>query len=266
MKHKLWLGILMLLVIPSITSLYYLAWENDARNKSCTKLIDNLYVAETFLKPQTISRANLRPDKLVALTFDDGPDPRYTPQILNILAQYHIKATFFVVGNNIKEYPDILIREIQAGNEIENHTYTHPNLHLKSITETEEEIIRNQELIESYTHKRPQYFRPPKGLLSKKMIDLCTANDYQVVLWTICLEHYASKTPQAMAARVVTSASPNTIILAHDGRLDRSKTVQALPLLIEGYLNKGYRFVTIDEMFKEKKYQEGLVITLKPTP
>ncbi|HEX3010726.1 MAG TPA: polysaccharide deacetylase family protein [Syntrophomonadaceae bacterium] len=260
MKHKQLLGILMLIIVPVIINLYCLPWDIDESDAARTGLIDNLYIIKTFLNPKAIIRGNDDQDKLVALTIDDGPDPRYTPQILNILQQYHIKATFFVVGENIKKHPNLLIRAIWEGNEIENHTFSHPNLRMKSVSQTEEEIIRNQELILSYTHRRPQYFRPPKGLLKKETIGLCESYGYRVVLWTICVEHTASKTPQVMAARVVKAASPDIIILAHDGRLDRSKTVKALPLVIEGYKKKGYRFVTLDEMFKQKKYQGELAL------
>jgi peptidoglycan/xylan/chitin deacetylase (PgdA/CDA1 family) len=226
----------------------------DPDQNEITDTLDNL---KSYFNPKLIFRGHVGPDKLVALTIDDGPDARFTPQVLNILNKYHIKATFFVVGESINKNPNLLIREIREGNEIENHTYTHPDLRVDSLARTEEEILRNQALIEKYTFKRPLYFRPPKGLLGGMTTDLCDANGYKVVLWSICVEHAACKTPQAMAARVIRAASPGTIILAHDGRLDRSSTMAALPLIIDGYQKKGYHFVTLNELLNLKDKNGG---------
>lgn len=261
MNHKLLSGILILILITAVFCSSYLPYDIDESIEGRTQLMDSVCTFKTFLNPRAIIKSNVGGNKLVALTIDDGPDPRYTQQILSILQQYNIRATFFVVGQNIKQYPDLLIEEIRAGNEIENHTYTHPNLRLESMKQTNDEIMRTQELIENYTHKRPQYFRPPRGLLGRNTLELSESDGYKVVLWTICMEHSVSKTPQAMAARVIKAASPGIIILAHDGRLDRSRTIAALPMVIEGYKKKGYRFVTLDEILKQGQYQGELAQT-----
>ncbi|MGE5380423.1 MAG: polysaccharide deacetylase family protein [Methylocystaceae bacterium] len=218
-----------------------------------TELAKYFYLIESSFDPQLITRVPVGDSKLVALTFDDGPDPVYTSQVLNILKEYRIKATFFVVGRSVLDHPELIRQEVAAGNEVENHTYTHPNLNQDSNTKTTQEISEGEAAITSVTHKKPHYFRPPRGLFTKETIDVAADKGYKVVLWSICVEHERSKTPVDMANRVIKAARPGTIILAHDGRLNRSRTMAALPLIIEGYQRKGYRFVTLDEMVKKER-------------
>lgn len=201
---------------------------------------------------QVITRVDTGGQKLVALTIDDGPDPRFTPAILDILKEYHIKATFFVVGENCEAHPDLVKRELREGHEIENHTYSHPDLVDDNAINTEEEIERDQEIIEKLTKQRPIYFRPPKRLFKNETIDIADLNGYTTVLWTIGLEHKKAKTIEDMANRLVDAAKPGNILLAHDGRLDRTRTVEALPLVIKGYQSKGYKFVTLKELLKHQ--------------
>jgi peptidoglycan/xylan/chitin deacetylase (PgdA/CDA1 family) len=268
MKHKLFMGLVLAItftVIANISNIANPSGKIAKAEANLAQLTKNKNTAGITFSPKIIYSGRVGNKKLVALTIDDGPDARFTPQVLNILKKYHIKATFFVVGESIKKNPNLLMEEIKMGNEIENHTYTHPDLVVDGQLPTEEEILRDQELIEQYTHKKPHYFRPPMGLLKNETLDISQTEGYKVVLWTICVEHAACKTPQEMAARVVNVASPGTIILAHDGRLDRSSTMAALPLIINGYQTKGYRFVTLDEMFHEKQNAEkpGMVAQLR---
>lgn len=208
----------------------------------------------SILNPKVISDSNIKENKLVALTFDDGPDNKYTSDILDILKKHNVKATFFVVGENIEKNRDLLIREISEDHEIANHTYTHPNLRGCSELQTVSEILVTQEIIKNITGKNPVYFRPPKGIFTKETIDIAHIYGYKTVLWNVCVEHRESRTVKAMAQRVIDKAKPGIIILAHDGRLDRTRTVKAMPLIIKGYKKKGYKFVTLDELlnYREK--------------
>jgi peptidoglycan/xylan/chitin deacetylase (PgdA/CDA1 family) len=206
------------------------------------------YLVVTNLDHNIITGVNTGKEKVAVLTFDDGPDPRYTPQVLQILQKYNIKATFFVVGQSCENYPQLIRQQIKEGHQVENHTYTHPNL-VKDITiSTEEEIVRTEQVLETIGGRRPTCFRPPRGLFTPETIDTAEDRGYQVVLWTICVEHQKSKTAMDMARRIIKAARPGMIILAHDGRLNRSKTIEALPLIIEAYHKMGYRFVTLDEL------------------
>ncbi|MCL4517136.1 MAG: polysaccharide deacetylase family protein [Firmicutes bacterium] len=190
-------------------------------------------------------------EKLVALTFDDGPDPRFTPEVLDILEEDHVPATFFVVGKYAARYPDLVVREIQDGNEVGNHTYDHPNLLRDNPEQIRAEISDAGAIIEEITGKPLALFRPPKGLINRAGLEIAREQGYKIVFWGVATEHREAPTPDLMAARVIRQARPGIIILAHDGRLDRSKTVAALPAIIKGYQAMGYRFVTVSQLMAQ---------------
>jgi|GEM_PF-838541 len=205
-----------------------------------------------------IVKVNSGSQKLLALTFDDGPDERFTPMALDILEKYNIKATFFVVGEVAEAHPDLVKRAADQGHEIANHTYTHPDLTKTGLAQTQEEIVRAGDVIEGITGKKPHFFRPPKGYYKTNTLFLTASNGYSVALWTICVEHSSCVTVNDLAQRVIDAAEPGMIILAHDGRLDRSRTMQALPIIIDAYQKKGYRFVTIDELIASGVQEQKL--------
>ncbi|MGE5415755.1 MAG: polysaccharide deacetylase family protein [Acidobacteriota bacterium] len=209
-----------------------------------------VFLIKTNFTPKLVTTVDTDGKKLVALTFDDGPDPRFTPKVLDILKKYNIKATFFVIGQSAEKNPSLISRQIKEGHEIENHTYTHPDLQKDNGFRIDEEILECQFTIEDLTHRRPVYFRPPKKLFNKEIIDLADLNGYQTILWSIGVEHNGSKTIEDMAQRVIDDAHPGMIILAHDGRLDRTRTVEALPFIIEAYQKEGYKFITLEELMK----------------
>lgn len=190
-------------------------------------------------------------EKAVALTFDDGPDPRFTPQVLEVLARYKVRATFFVVGEQAERYPDLIREQAAQGHELANHTYSHPELTRISLPEVFEEIQKNQLTLLRITGASPAFFRPPKKLYNGEIIKLADKIGLPTVLWTVCIENRSVRTPEAMARRVVEHARKGGIILGHDGRLDRQKTVDSLPAIIEGYQKKGYKFVTLSELLTE---------------
>ena len=187
--------------------------------------------------------------KVVALTFDDGPDPRFTPQILAILRQYHVHATFFMVGRQIEKYPALAQAVATDGNCIGNHTYSHPNLPLASHAQVTRELARCEQLIEQTTGTRTHLFRPPGGMLNRTVIHQVEQQGYRTILWTVSADHHDAPTPALMAARVLQHAHPGTIILCHDGTFDsRWMDVAATPLIIAELQQQGYRFVTIPEL------------------
>jgi len=203
--------------------------------------------AKSDARQQIFSRINTS-QKVVALTFDDGPDPVFTPQVLDILKQYGIPATFFVVGNKVVEHLDIIQHLVKDGHQVENHTYTHPNMQAEKLAGVQREIVDAQTVIRAATGREPVFFRPPRKLYNQQVLDVALSNGLTTVLWGICVENSACPTPAQMAQRVLEHAEPGLIILAHDGLLDRSRTVQALPLIIQGLKELGYQFVTLDTM------------------
>lgn len=195
---------------------------------------------------------NLDGDRpMVALTFDDGPDPSYTGPILTILRHYHVPATFFVVGQNAIRYPGLVRAEAQIG-EVGSHTYSHPNLLTLTPPEMRWQMSHNALLLRLITGVWPRYFRAPYGLFSDRAYKEAEHLGERVTMWTICLEHHGIVNPRDMADRVVDQTGPGYIILMHDARLDRDSTVQALPLLITGLEDKGYRLVTLSELLNQR--------------
>ncbi|HEY3375218.1 MAG TPA: polysaccharide deacetylase family protein [Candidatus Aquicultor sp.] len=181
--------------------------------------------------------------KPIALTFDDGPDVRYTPQVLRILKKEHVPATFFVVGNEVDAHPDLARQIVADGNLIENHTYTHPNLRYDSPKDIQRELSLCAEAIKHATGMQPIYFRPPRGIFDNRTLAIAEKDNYDVLLWSIAVEHKASRTPADEARRILHYTTPGSILLAHDGRLNREKTVKALPMIIHGLKARGYTFV-----------------------
>jgi len=191
-------------------------------------------------------------EKLVALTYDDGPHPDFTPEILRTLDKYQVKATFFMIGERMEKYPEIVREAVAQGHAIGNHTYSHPH-DLESLTS--DQVIRElddcEQVIERMVGHRTHLFRPPRGLLNGTVLRIAKDERYQTILWTVCADHHDAPTPEAMAARVLKHAQPGAIILAHDGTFaSRINDVRATPLIIEELKQQGYRFVTVPELLK----------------
>jgi peptidoglycan/xylan/chitin deacetylase (PgdA/CDA1 family) len=192
--------------------------------------------------------------KVVALTLDDGPDAKYTPTVLQLARHKGIKLTFFLVGREIQRYPDLARREVAEGHAIGNHTWDHPVLPRDTPLQDLSEIERCEDEIEKICGERTHLFRPPKGYWDGDVFLEAEDLGYRMILWSAALEHHTAKTPQAMAERVLRRIRPGMIILAHDGEprgpIDRSKTMKALPILVDGLQERGYRFVTIPELLE----------------
>lgn len=191
-------------------------------------------------------------EKVVALTFDDGPHPKFTPEILDILDKHHIKATFFMVGKEMVKYPAIVSEVARRGHAIGNHTYSHPhNIELDTRAQVVRELEKCEQIIERLTGTRTHLFRPPRGLMDGTVFSVANEEGYQIVLWTVSADHHDAPTPQLMAKRVLQHIRPGGIILAHDGMFcTRRKDVEATSLIIKELTRQGYKFVTIPELIK----------------
>jgi peptidoglycan/xylan/chitin deacetylase (PgdA/CDA1 family) len=189
-------------------------------------------------------------EKVVAITYDDGPHPVFTPQILDILDKYHVKATFFMIGSQMERYPGIVKEVLKRGHVIANHTYTHPrNIEADTAPQIIRELELCEQVIERMTGRRACLFRPPRGLVDSTVFTIAQEEGYQTILWTVCADHHDAPTPELMAKRVSKLIKPGGIILAHDGTFpSRWKDVQATPLIIESLLKQGYRFLTLPEL------------------
>lgn len=186
--------------------------------------------------------------KKIALTFDDGPHPRYTPQILEILAQYNIKATFFTVGINAKNYPDTLENVVLAGHEVENHTYTHPHVNKVDFAALKREVENCESEIYEHTDYKTKFFRPPEGMIDDEIITMIKSLDYKIVLWDIDTRDWAHTPPQKIAENVINNIKSGDIILMHDYIGHNSPTPEALKIFLPVLIEQGYNFVTVSEL------------------
>ena len=200
--------------------------------------------------------------KVVALTFDDGPDEVYTPQILDILKKYDVKATFFLVGENIERNADIVAREVEEGHEIGNHTYTHINVSKRGYNEIYNEIIKTQDAIKKITGEEPKLFRPPYRAISKNMCDIIKSKKMNIVLWSnLDPRDWSNPGVYYIVNTIDTKVENGNIILLHDYnkvRASKSQTIQALDTIIPKLKEKGYKFVTVSQLINhlDKKEHE----------
>ncbi|MCM3456705.1 polysaccharide deacetylase family protein [Heyndrickxia oleronia] len=189
-------------------------------------------------------------EKLVALTFDDGPHPLYTPQILDILAKYDARATFFVIGKNAEKYPDIIRKQVDAGHEIANHTYQHDyDIHV-SATKLEQEIKKTSNIIYSITGYTPSLFRPVGGYYNDTIVKTALKNDNYVIMWGWHQDtkDWSQPGTKKIIHNVISDTKPGDIILLHDSGGNRTQTVEALDKILAVFKKEGYECVTVSEL------------------
>lgn len=187
----------------------------------------------------------------VALTFDDGPDIRFTPQVLDVLREYQVKATFFVMGARAAEHADIVRRAYAEGHAIGNHTYWHPNLTEESLERVHWEVTATENVIEQILGFRPRLFRPPYGALNREIVELLGGMGNSVILWNVDSLDWTQPGANVIADNVLANTMPGSIILMHDGghwTMDLSGTVDALRIMIPQIQQAGMEFVTIPEL------------------
>lgn len=184
----------------------------------------------------------------VALTFDDGPDPLYTRQVLEILDRYGARATFFCVGHHVAALPDLVRRIAAAGHEVGNHSWSHPYLPDLTPDQLREQLDRTAESVAKLTGEAPARFRPPYGALSPEVLAALEGYPTTLTMWDVDTRDWARPGPEQIAATVLESAGPGSVVLMHEGAGDRGQTVQALPSIVEGLLERGLELVTVGEL------------------
>lgn len=189
-------------------------------------------------------------DKVVALSFDDGPDPRWTPAVLDLLRSHGAHATFFMVGEHALGHRDLVADVLAEGDEIGNHTMTHPHLPDLSRAEIRHEIRGGESAIVEAGAPTPSLFRPPIGLTDERVAAETRAIGERAVFWRMCVERFVNHQPvQAGVDQMLQRVRPGMVILAHDGGIpDRGRTMQALPALLDGLVARGYQIVTVSEL------------------
>ena len=203
-------------------------------------------------------------ENIVAITFDDGPNPAYTPQLLDTLKEKGVKATFFVVGLHVKKYPDIARRIVAEGHDIGNHTYTHKDLVPATRRMVLAQTHKTDQVIKRVTGRTTKLFRPPRGIYSGAVRRLLVDEEgYRLILWSVSSIDWRQTSPVKILGRVLAYARPGSILLFHDsGALlrregaSRQNTVEALPMVIDALRAKGYEFVTMTEMLERSAEAE----------
>jgi peptidoglycan/xylan/chitin deacetylase (PgdA/CDA1 family) len=211
-----------------------------------------------LVRKGTVYRVNV-PDKVVALTFDDGPSPVWTPKILDELKRANVKATFFMLGQHVQQYPEIAKRVAAEGHEIENHSYDHHTLFYYKPHELEREIRDAENVIRSVTGQTPRYFRPPKAWLNDAEKKQINGMGYRVVLWSLNSKDWVTFDDKYIHKFIIHHVRPGDIILFHDsGGIftveggNRQETVKTIFRLVEQLKGLGYRCVTVDKLLAER--------------
>ncbi|MEH2240931.1 polysaccharide deacetylase family protein [Nostoc sp.] len=243
--------------IEELKAMMLQSWQQQAQTKGLS------YAVPQRFQGAIVESAKLTPDqKVIALTFDDGPWPESTAQVLDILKQNQIKGTFFLIGQNVKNYPGLVKREIAEGHVIGNHTWHHWYQFLNPQAAAYE-IDHTADLIYQVTGIKTNLFRPPGGIMHNGVAAYARNSKYAIILWSTDSVDYSRPAVPKLIKNVFRNAKPGGIVLMHDGGGNRSKTVQALPEIIANFRKQGYSFVTIPELLEMQDKDEKLIAKKK---
>lgn len=193
----------------------------------------------------------------IALTFDDGPDPVFTPMILDKLRKYGVKATFFLLGTNMERFPEIVRRISAEGHVIANHSYSHVDLTQVSEEEYHNQIRKSDEIIENLVGYKPKFFRPPYGTINENQLQWATEQGIMVTQWSIDTLDWQGLSAETITQTVTSNMLPGSIILQHNAPgVPLQGSVDALDQIIPQLQGKDVRFVTLPEMFDMPKERQ----------
>jgi peptidoglycan-N-acetylglucosamine deacetylase len=193
--------------------------------------------------------------KVVALTFDDGPSPRYTQQILDALRQNGARATFFLIGQEAVRQPALVKAEAKAGMEVANHGMHHLLLRGKSESEVESEATEAADVIQELTGKRPTLYRLPQGVGDTTARAALGRLGYVVINWSVDTRDYLRQSPEQLVARAMRQMAPGRIIIFHDGGGNRQASVDAVKMLLPELKAQGYTVTTVSDLLKRAGYR-----------
>jgi peptidoglycan-N-acetylglucosamine deacetylase len=239
--------------IEELKSIMLNSWQQEAQAKGIAPDVPLRF------QGATIKEAKLPPEeKVIALTFDDGPWPKSTIQVLDILKKNKIKGTFFVVGQNVKNYPDLTKRVVTDGHTIANHTWHHWYHHMNPQMAAYE-IDKTTDIIYQTTGVKTSLFRPPGGMMNNGVAAYARNNKYALIMWSADSVDYSRPSLTKLINNIFREAKPGGIVLMHDGGGDRSHTVKALPEIISRFRKQGYKFVTIPELLEMQDENPALI-------
>lgn len=197
--------------------------------------------------------------KLVCLTYDDGPDP-LTPHLLDYLSENKVPATFYMLGERVKEYPHLVEKVVQGGHELGNHTYDHKLLTKMSAEGIRKELVSTQELLTSASESSPvPTMRPPYGGQNATVRAICTELGYRVVLWDVDTEDWRGRSTAQMVNTILKTTGDGSIILMHDRlqrgqhKLEDSTTLNTTKAVVAELRARGYTFVTVSQLLSNPR-------------
>ncbi|MGF7059322.1 polysaccharide deacetylase family protein [Brassicibacter mesophilus] len=243
MTYKRARNFFMIIIIIFICIMLLIIYHKDEKTLLSTN--------STFKYPVEVVQHGPRDKKVVALTFDDGPHPIYTTEILDILRQYKAKATFFILGRHAEFHPELILRESKEGHEIGVHSFNHINISKEKEETVREEFEKTQDIIYKITGKKSKVFRPPYGIQNDIVFKIADENNCSVILWTYYQDSRDWSNPgiDKIIDTVLSQIQNGDIVLFHDhNEAEESQTVEALKIILPELIEKGYRFVTISEL------------------
>ena len=210
----------------------------------------NIQLPSSFSGTQVTHTRGPSTHPYVAMTFDDGPHPKNTPRLLDMLRARNIRATFYVIGKNVDRYPEIVRRIVAEGHEIGNHTYTHRNLKSLNAAQVREEMQKTQDAIVRAAGVKPRTMRPPYGsLYTKQRATIFNEFGYPTIMWSVDPNDWKRPGASVVTSRILNGADNGAIILAHDLH---APTVDAMPATFDGLLKRGFQFITVSQMLTLK--------------
>lgn len=221
----------------------------EQTNTETPEPVNNGKLSKLF--PDTVFLSGPTTEKKVALTFDDGPDPRVTGFLLDVLKEENVPATFFLMGVRVDAYPDLAKRISDEGHSIGSHGYWHTPIINLTDKQATYDLEKAKQAITHAVGQDTNLFRPPFGLLNEQKVELLKELNYSVILWSVDSEDWKMPSPDEMANDVIENVKPGSIILHHDGanwNIDLSGTVTAVKKEIEELKKQGYTFVTVQEL------------------
>lgn len=208
--------------------------------------------ANIFLK--AVHQGNAE-DQQIALTFDDGPHPIYTPQVLGLLHRHDVKATFFCIGKNVKQHPDIVKQIHDAGNAVGNHSFSHSStIDFHGKGSWMEELEKTDAVIAQAIHRKPTFFRPPYGVTTPHLANAIRTSGHRVIGWRVRpYDTMERRTPVHIVRAILRRVKPGSIILLHD---THDRIVPVLEQLLPELQQRGYTLVTVAELIDQDAYAE----------
>lgn len=200
--------------------------------------------------------------KIVALTFDDGPNPPYTEQLLDVLKENHVSATFFLIGQNVEKHPELVKRIVAEGHQLGNHTYHHMDLLKADRKLIADEVDRTNQAIIAASGITPHLVRPPHGFRDPVVMEMMAERNLKVVEWSVMSRDWLNPGVDTIVERTISKVKNGSIILLHDGdgiaaQDSRAQTIEATRRIIQILSAQGYKFVTVDEILAKTEESKG---------